>query len=276
MNEILYKFLPIERLSYLDNQLLRFTPPGDLNDPFECIPILPTKDEVISIIETIAKENLATIENEKLSKKDKKKIKTDYIRKYKSEITAVKKDLPNNFNEQFYDRAVKQLNNKLGIFSLSRRWNSTLMCAHYTNSHKGFCVGFNKNSSFFKLKGNPIDPTFFIQPVEYSENRIKVPVERGMKIDPRVILTKSNDWKYEEEERLIGLLELSNKKIDAKPFDIHLFKIPHKIISEIIVGANISKDNFEIINKFCLDNKISLYKSVMSATKFDMIREQII
>ena len=36
MPDPLYKFLQSDRLTYLDDQLLRFTQPLALNDPFEC------------------------------------------------------------------------------------------------------------------------------------------------------------------------------------------------------------------------------------------------
>ena len=39
-----YKYLPPDRKTYLDDELLRFTQPGALNDPFECIPIVPKVD----------------------------------------------------------------------------------------------------------------------------------------------------------------------------------------------------------------------------------------
>lgn len=42
MDNIIYKYLPIERLSYLEDELLRITQPSDLNDPFECLPSPPS------------------------------------------------------------------------------------------------------------------------------------------------------------------------------------------------------------------------------------------
>lgn len=275
MSQIIYKYLSIDRISYLNDEFLRFTPPRELNDPFECFPILPTKEEIISIIKVIADRNLKSLEKEKLTKKERIRIKNEYTRKFKSEITAVGKDAPNNFGEQFYNRAIINLNSKIGIFSLSRRWDSTLMWAHYTNSHKGYCVGFNRDSDFFHFKGNPYDPTFMIQPVKYSDERIKVPIEEGVKIDTRILLTKAKDWQYEEEERIISLLSLSAKTIKFEPYDIDLFRIPHNTISEIIVGANILPNDYEIVYKFCKEKNIELYKSIMSRTKFDMIREKI-
>ena len=43
-SSILYKYLPPDRITYFSNELLRFTQPADLNDPFECIPIVSVDD----------------------------------------------------------------------------------------------------------------------------------------------------------------------------------------------------------------------------------------
>src|SRR5690606_28042600 len=96
---------------------------------------------------------------------------------------------------------------------LSRRWNNTLMWSHYSKAHKGFCIGFNKNDEFFNKRGktNVLDQGY--QPVEYSKNRIRVPTEKGKVVSLKVLLTKSIDWKYEEEERLIAFLVNSDQKI---------------------------------------------------------------
>lgn len=271
MSEILYKFLPIHRLTYFEDELLRFTQPGDLNDPFECIPILPPKDKIIALLEILVKETIANIDKDELPEKH--QLKNKFAEYFKYEKIAFLNDKPNNISELFYDQVINRQNNKLGIFSLTRRWNSTLMWSHYANSHKGFCIGFERSSSFFKLKSN--DPIFSIQPIEYSEDRIEVPIERGKNTDLKVLLTKSPDWKYEEEERLIKILENCDKKIESNPFNIYLFKVPHKMISEIITGANILPEDFKKVHQFCIKNNIKLFKSIVSKTKFDMIREVV-
>lgn len=275
MSDILYKYLPIERLSYLVNELLRFTQPFELNDPFEWMPILPTKDEIISVIEIVANDNIALLDKSNLNREEKRKLLNEYQEKFKATIKAVQNDEPNNFREQFYNQAITSLGSKLGLFSLSRRWNSALMWAHYTNSHKGFCIGLKRDSDFFKTQGNPQDPTFMVQPVQYSSQRIKVPLERGLKIDPKVVLTKSLDWKYEEEERIIALLILADKIIKAEPYDVYLFKVPHEVVKEIIVGAKIADHDLDKIHSFCSTRNIDLYKSELSETNFEMIRKKI-
>src|SRR5665647_1622312 len=37
----------------------------------------------------------------------------------------------------------KLINHQIGIFSLSQTYIDELLWAHYANSHKGFCIGYN-------------------------------------------------------------------------------------------------------------------------------------
>ena len=127
MKEHYYKYLPINRLSYLEDELLRFTQPGDLNDPFECLPKKPSIEEFDNLINSLIPENS--------NKVIQKEIKAKYDSKYLDEL---------------YKTQVEKVNEDIGIFSLSKNWKSSLMWAHYTESHKGFCVGFDSKNNFFK------------------------------------------------------------------------------------------------------------------------------
>lgn len=63
-----YKYLPIDRKDYLQNEFLRFTQPSDLNDPFECLPQKPSEEEFNMLIDTVI-SNLPIV-NEEFEKKN--------------------------------------------------------------------------------------------------------------------------------------------------------------------------------------------------------------
>lgn len=274
-DRIIYKYLPLERLTYLDDALLRLTQPGDLNDPFECLPVPPTIDDMCHILEEQLKSVLNTINTTKASKAVRLEFRESETRKIKSEITKIKKNLPGNLLEAFLSRAERNINSNVGIISFSRRWNSTLMWSHYTNSHKGFCIGFNASDSFFLDYNRLADTRIVFLPVVYTDQRLKVPTEEGVKIDPMVMLTKSKDWAYEEEERLLAQFYLHHKKISSEPFDIYLFKLEHHLIREIIAGAKMPSKEFSKLASFCRQFKIPLFKSKISEKLFDMERAPV-
>lgn len=274
MTEIVYKFLPKERITYLDDELLRITQPAELNDPFEFLPAIPTIDDFLEILKKIYTENIALIEKSKLEKSKKSELKNVQLREYKTQVNKLKNNEDGNVKTHFLENAVKNLNTHLGILSLTRRWDSTLMWAHYTNSHKGLCIGFNSQDPYFSQYRKIANVEKIFMPVIYSDARIKVPLEKGVSIDFQVVLSKSKDWEYEEEERLLVMLRQANKVISSKPYDICLYKVPHTLIKEIIVGVNFPNDELEKVKKFCFENDIELYKCKISEEKYDMEREK--
>lgn len=249
-----YKYLPIDRKDYLQNEFLRFTQPNDLNDPFECLPQKPSEEEFNLLINTVIL-NLPKV-NEEFEKNTKEKFNAEYL-----------KDL--------YKNANKNVNNDIGILSLSKNWNNTLMWSHYTNSHKGFCIGFDKNHNFFEdYLSEDKCTSKFIKEVKYSDTRVKIPMILGQeKLIFEPYITKSLDWKYEEEIRIISSLNSSAEIKPKEPYNAYLFKVPHSCITEIILGANIELKNETEIRKFALEKCIKLYKAKISDTKYDMERE---
>lgn len=247
-----YKYLPIERKDYFVKELLRFTQPNDLNDPFECIPQKPTFEELTNLINSLIPPNA-----------DKQK------------ELKVREKYDSTFLDNLYKIQCEKVNNDIGIFSLSKNWKNTLMWAHYTESHRGFCIGFNSNHNYFTNYTSPDGHTSKnIKEVVYSDKRVKIPMVLGQeKLNYEPYITKSLDWVYEKEIRIISSLNSSNDIISKKPFDIHLFKIPHNCINEIILGANIELQNETEIREFALGKNIKIYKAKISDKEYDMERE---
>lgn len=247
--KLYYKYFPIERISYLKDELIRFTQPMYLNDPFECLPAKPSEEEFNKASEQVAdlcsKQGIPTS-----------------VEKAKLTLQGV------------YEKAYSEVNNDIGILSLTKNWNNALMWAHYTNSHKGFCVGFDSQHSYFNnfLEANS-KQSKNIMDVVYSDKRVKIPMsteQASLNFEPYI--TKSVDWKYEEEVRVIATLNLSEEKKESPPIDIYLFRLPHTAIKEIIVGANIINDNEKFIKDFCSELEINFFKSKISDTTFNMER----
>lgn len=262
-----YKYLPNDRESYLTNQLLRFTQPADLNDPFECLPQKPSKKEINLLVIEVAKlmignDDQIRIGNEKF---------LEIIEKH---IENIEKGSEGNLLDTYYEKAKKNTNDSIGIFSLSKNWNNSLMWAHYTMSHRGFCVGFNSEHSFFKdFLSEDRKKSFIISDVNYSTDRVKIPMEFGMpKTGIAPYITKSIDWEYEQEVRIIGTLNLAEKVLTNNLFPINLFRVPHSAIGEIILGANISQELKKTIFNFCKEKQIPCYQSKISNEKYDMER----
>ncbi|QZN79737.1 DUF2971 domain-containing protein [Stenotrophomonas sp. DR822] len=269
----LYKYLPPDRVSYLKDGLLRFTQPDDLNDPFELLPTI-TRSQFLIVRETLLREELeralpvAGGRNERrLERKRREKVYAASMRRTELDFS--------DFVGFFFNGAKAKINSSIGILSLSRRWNSSLMWSHYTNSHAGFCVGFNRDHDFFKTKGEVGDPERSLHEVEYSKQRVAVSHVRGQPIDLKVIWTKSQDWEYEQEERVVALLSGADKRISMSPYDVCLFNVPHEAISELVLGLRAQAALVEEATDLGKRLGVQVFQSTLSENSFDVTRKRL-
>ncbi|HEX7763603.1 MAG TPA: DUF2971 domain-containing protein [Cellvibrio sp.] len=250
MTKILYKYLPPERKTYLSDGLLRFTPPSALNDPYEVLPGI--SDEAL--------------ESSFASVKSKYSEMPEHLRNLEND--------PSPFIEHFLKQGMGKINNSLGILSLSESWNNPLMWSHYTDSHQGLCIGFNSKHSFFAV--NKIGETkqgMIALPVKYSDRRFVLTAKKmNMKDVHDVLYVKSIDWKYEKEVRVIATLDKAVKIVDATPFNISLFNVPHDAICEIVIGLRATQEIQESAMRLANELSISLYKTVISRQTFNLER----
>jgi hypothetical protein len=131
--------------------------------------------------------------------------------------------------------------NTMGIYSLSRIYNNELLWAHYSNSHKGFCIEFNsmelmdlyyqtsKNINFVNL----INIEYKKATPRLSLNDITKKIN-DKKIIIKMLGSKSLAWEYEDEIRLI--FEGAGEKY-----------INFKAIKSIIFGARASKEDMDYV-----------------------------
>ena len=236
--------------------------PKDFNDPFDCrIP-----PNFINLSETEKNDYITKLAISQF----------DDVQKEGSDMAKVIKDLETRLKdtERFQQLAENltftEQDKYYGILSLSLRWNSILLWSHYSNSHKGFCVGFwTKKLLETGLFGGVIK-------VDYSTNfpNIKPDVRRSKEETAQKLITqtgvKSKDWTYEKEFRF-----LKHFFPDIpKPFE-RIINVSNDIISEVILGINISDTNKEEIIEICRLKNIPVYLAKKKPFKFEIDRELI-
>lgn len=138
-----------------------------------------------------------------------------------------------NYWKENYADHKKQMN-EFGIFSTTTKKDNLLMWAHYTDSHKGFCVGFDKFILFETIFAT-------LTPVIYGKELPTIPL---LEDDPhassliRILATKSEDWKYEDEYRII--LQGGARKT---------FILPDQGIKEVILGLKMTEGHKDEITE---------------------------
>lgn len=241
---ILYKYLqPARANDILKHRRVRFTQPGDLNDPFE---FRPKIREVASDanVQSYVEKNFDKLVDEELSKYGAlgQFLPQADLRGLIGEQKAI---LPVLF--RLLEPAAIQklapiidgiLNLNVGILCLSEVRDSLLMWGHYTDNHQGFVVGFDSDHPFFLKRRTDKDEFGFLRRVDYTSQRPQVTLSDT---ESQVwFSTKSQQWSYEKEWRIVRVLSEAEHQIDRSPFPICLFEFPPDAVREIIVGMRSS------------------------------------
>lgn len=233
---VLYKYFSPERRGLLDELLLRFTPPGLFNDPFDSLPAFSEFDQSL-VQEKVDKVSLDLAFNIALEgcSDEQRLAKLGSIPRAN---TILKKRYQSNLaglDDIFISLHRKRVNSDIGVLCLCKNPKSIVMWSHYADDHKGFVVGFESQDGFFSH--NPKDPVDIgvLTEVNYTRERPFIDIrtiKEGTEF-PDILFTKNEDWRYEQEWRIIRFLkdadEIRNKAV-------HLFRIPPTAIREIIFG----------------------------------------
>jgi hypothetical protein len=137
----------------------------------------------------------------------------------------------------------RDLLKNVGIVSLSRSALNILMWSHYADYHRGFVLEFR-----IPVKGTKGDlelSTDRLLPfrVTYQANRPRIDVGNHMKesLLEMILLTKSLNWQYEEEERVLD---------KNRPPGIFRYR-RDDILCSVIAGVKMNKDNIQRLRDIC-------------------------
>jgi hypothetical protein len=267
----LYKYLSPERIDVLENRCIRFTQASCFNDPFELFTTmdsylrpLVTAVMLVKMKSTHYSRMLAIMEEymgDKALKLGLPSEVEDYLQDDNSdEVKAMKRSIQRSIKEMtprerrnLISRAKDYINERFGILSLAESADNILMWSHYTDSHSGFVLEFDTANSFFDQGTFDYDPIRRLRKVKYQVGRPgrtlydqkywfrsrKTAFEDIMEYTAGLFLqTKSIDWAYEREWRLIVPFTKDDRIIG----DVHLFPLPPQSIRAVILGCRISNN----------------------------------
>ena len=267
---LLYKYVTPDRIDILEKKLIRFTQPLCFNDPFEVFPAVESflkpgrEKELISLVSAIIKTN-----PDEFSKTWEEEI-MKYQNMFHVDFTSL---LPADLGLAMVDQHIETLTNlivnqlnigaktsilcslrqkmnaDMGILSLSEKSDNLLMWAHYTNAHRGFVLGFNTDHSFFDQRLTQDDLIRYVSKVKYSYERPRIsffdptadPGEFFTSVFAKFCLTKSQDWAYEQEWRMIMPLKDASQIKEHSYGNIYLFVLPVDCIQMVILGSMVDE-----------------------------------
>lgn len=164
---------------------LFFAPPAGLNDPYDCQVTLDTSgtDEewrrhFLDALKAPGKRKLSVSERLLLANR------------------IVKQKRHEKLNGKEFSRITEHF----GIVCFSAIMNNLLMWAHYANNHRGICLVYDPDRDCHGVIANPLEVRY---QKEYPKVRVVDLKKGGDPIVSNLLLTKSEDWKYEQEYRVI-------------------------------------------------------------------------
>lgn len=266
--EMLYKYYSNESKYAFDNiekEIINFTPIESLNDPFEGI------GAYVYPITTEEK---------------------DYW-------DLVSPDTPKILSESTIKLIYNIANFRFRIFSSSNDYDNPLLWAHYANSHKGFCVGYNKSD----IKGLQCT----LQDINYESELYSIN-DTSLEEIKKLLYVKSDKWRYENECRAVYELhgedveyfppqmyyDIDIKKRHTEHLNNYIFDMigtvqtplhatlcsPKRICQkckpvEIYLGLKIGTEDRKRLISIAKKLQIKIYQMKRSQHSFDFIREEI-
>jgi hypothetical protein len=182
-------FNPAHLTDLLTNHRIHCSDPAALNDPWDCRPWFDESALDSKAIEELIRWFFSFTPAAPVSDAQ--------VRATQNEIRT-NPEYRRGTLERFSDDFLKMIPNRWRIYCLTPVPDSTLMWSHYAENHNGVCLEFSVD-----------DPVFgFAQEVTYLSSYPPWAPHSLMSTDqPSVLLTKSDDWRYEREYRIIGLAE---------------------------------------------------------------------
>lgn len=293
---ILYKYYsPSSWKNVFKSWTMRFSPPEDLNDPFEAQlaaeGFLSTKELKRYINEIISTSNFISEKHDNTkTRKEKRKALKNYRKELEHKIRhrancgTIGKDIQNDLSEC--------ARKNFGLLCLSENTNNNnedtsniLMWSHYAYYHKGFMIGIDTNKLIEHIKSlctNNLSIRF--HKIKYTINRKRKLISNYThSID--VFLEKSDQWEYEKEWRSIIVLDKNYldfpwKNIFSRGKEIKgIFEISKDCITSVTFGAMMKDSHIKAkcrhIRSQLGCEHIELKRMRLHDTDYSLIRESI-
>ena len=282
---ILYKYMSSKRISFFATPQLRFSPPSDFNDIFDChirtkglvgpeflIKQAKTQsqrefDKIFD--EELIKMGFRRVAIRKLTPGQRAELKKQFEPMFEKFLEQVGTMSATEENRERLSQSVQNALNqaRVGVLCLTPDNVNTVMWGVYGTGpegqgNMGFAVGFDTRNAFFNRKLTPEDALRHIRPVSYPENPperyLSDYVEENLSEQGalfEILYTKDKKWEAEKEWRMaITVPEDSESKVFG------LEDVPIDVIKEVFLGVRADSDLENAASEFCKQHGIPLFR----------------
>jgi hypothetical protein len=184
--------------------------------------------------------------------------------KYPNEIAAIRRKFPPDEAEKWINEMVSngadnletrfqegkigrdlyaKLEGNSGMLSLSSTLTSKLMWTFYSDGGRGVVIEFDTSHAWFNCKTADNDSFHHLRKVQYVEDR--EPVYFLSAKEDEVLYTKTSEWEFEKEWRIIRNVTEAREKAGRDPYgkDVLLFDILPSVIQVVILGYRTTSED---------------------------------
>lgn len=223
-----YKYLPFDDGSrkVITEGTIKYSCPLDFNDPFDCAPCY--SEESLNDVGTTKKELIDKIGKAKGWSPAKR------LQNRNKLAARVKRFIGSEKHKH-------AMLSQVGVLCLSRDPANILMWSHYAGLHTGFVVEFKIPVAGYKEEGFMAGVNLIPFPITYSRKRPVIEYGKDSNQDTidKALLTKFEDWSYEQEERVI--------EHERGP-GIHSY-LRDERLSSVIAGMRMKDSDFELLQQ---------------------------
>ncbi|MEL4015976.1 DUF2971 domain-containing protein [Dryocola clanedunensis] len=279
----MFKYFPPERIDVLERNLICFSKPDHLNDPYELSATYnldPFMDELtnnlstVNLIDHLTPEFKGLLSLLKESEQAKIIAQSQFIL---PQLLKVNKEFILQFTQSKFDDIKSEICKSIRILCLTEKPDNLLMWTHYADSHKGFVIEFDTQSSFFNQRRSDKDEFGYLRKVKYVEKIPELAPLTSKSIE--YWTTKSVEWKYEHEWRMFLTEGTASTSITKQDIKYDLYTLPSEAILSIIIGSK-STSKFEnemknILQKNLRYKHIAVKKARKSNENFQVIIDHL-
>lgn len=160
--------------------------------------------------------------------------------------------------KEYIESRFNEFKDSMCICAFNESKDSLLMWSHYTDSHKGFCIEYDFKEMYNHNKG-------LLAPVMYSNRIVDISKHSETNcIFTLCMLSKSNEWSYENEWRIICDSE------EPKGME---WRVPKP--KAIYLGCNMSEKHKNELSKIADELDIKKFVMQMKEDEFKLVPKEI-
>ena len=187
-----------------------------------------------------------------------KRLKISRVHELNDPFELLPYNLANKNHRQALQKSREQLAAKRGLLCFSATWRDPVIWAHYSDKHRGICLGF-------EIPGDKD----LCKRVNYRADRLPFPAALTLADAEAMLFTKYSNWKYEQEIRMWAQLKDPEDGLYFYDFDETL-----RLVA-VIVGARCTLSRSDLTEALgTLAKDVTLIKARPGFLRFEIVQQQ--